>query len=89
MNRPMCPKVGLAAAFNKFTEQEFAICNDGGDVKLRDVLSLVHAKPKDREQGRIFARIANKTHLPVKTKSGSPVAKVYRSLKICELTRKP
>jgi hypothetical protein len=87
----ICPlsKIGLAAAFNKFTEQDFANYNDDGDVKLRDVLSLVHAKPKHREQGRIFARIANKTYLPAKTKSGFPVAKVYRSLKICELSRTP
>jgi hypothetical protein len=74
-------KIALAAAFNRFTEQEFANSEDHGDVKLRDVLLLVHAKPKSWEQGRIFAKIANQTFLPAKTKSGFPVAKVYRSLK--------
>jgi len=81
-------KLGLKAAFNKFTEQEFANCDDDGEVKLRDVLSLVHAKPKDREHGRIFARIANKTYLPIKTRSGFPVAKVYGSLIQCQRPRK-
>jgi 60 kDa SS-A/Ro ribonucleoprotein len=40
-------KRGLAAAFEKFTEFDFAKYNRDAQVKLRDVLFLVHARPKD------------------------------------------
>lgn len=40
-------KVGLARALSKFDEYQFAKYNHGGAVKLRDVLFLSHAKPKD------------------------------------------
>ena len=51
------------------------------DIKLADVLALVHAKPKDKETGLLFAKLANKDHLPKKTKSAQyPVANTYRAL---------
>ena len=51
-------KVGLGRAFLKFNEYQLAKWNRPADVKLRDVLFLVHAKPtKDKEQ--MFKRLAN------------------------------
>jgi hypothetical protein len=81
--RPLSKQVkkGLAAAFNKFNEYALAKYNRDKDVKLADVLALVHAKPKDREQGLLFAKLANKDRLPKKTKFAQfPVADTYRSL---------
>src|SRR5271157_2413081 len=81
--RPLSKQVkkGLAAAFNKFSEYQLAKYNRDKDIKLADVLALVHAKPKDKEQGLIFAKLANKDHLPKKTKfSEFPVANTYRAL---------
>jgi len=43
-------RVGLAEAFGKFDEYELAKYNKDDAVKLRDVLFLSHAKPKDVEQ---------------------------------------
>jgi 60 kDa SS-A/Ro ribonucleoprotein len=74
-------KKGLAAAFNKFNEYSLAKYNRDKDIKLADVLALVHAKPKDKETGLLFAKLANKDHLPKKTKSAQyPVANTYRAL---------
>lgn len=39
-------KKGLAKAFNKFNEYQLAKWNGDGPIKLRDVMFLVHAKPK-------------------------------------------
>jgi 60 kDa SS-A/Ro ribonucleoprotein len=71
-------KKGLAAAYNKFGEYQLAKYN-GGDkvVRLADVMALVHAKPKNKAQGLLFAKLANKDHFPKKTKAGFPVAKTY------------
>jgi 60 kDa SS-A/Ro ribonucleoprotein len=81
--RPLSKQVkkGLAAAFNKFGEYALAKYNRDKDVKLADVLALVHPKPKDKEQGLLFAKLANKDHLPKKTKYAAfPVANTYRAL---------
>lgn len=52
-------RVGLSKAFLKFNEYQLAKWNRDGDVKLRDVLFLIHAKPsKDKEE--LFKRIAEK-----------------------------
>lgn len=48
---------GLAAAFNKFDEYQFAKYNRDTSVKLRDALFLVHPKAKDEVQQAIFDRI--------------------------------
>lgn len=51
-------KLGLSKAFLKFNEYQLAKWNRPGDVKLRDVLFLTHAKPtKDKE--KLFKRLAN------------------------------
>jgi len=82
--RPLSKQVkkGLAAAFNKFNEYSLAKYNrENKDIKLADVLALVHAKPKDKAQGLLFAKLANKDRLPKKTKFAQfPVANTYRAL---------
>jgi 60 kDa SS-A/Ro ribonucleoprotein len=51
-------KIGLGKAFEKFDEYQLAKWNREGDIKLRDVLFLVHAKPsKEREE--LYKRLAN------------------------------
>lgn len=52
-------KKGLAAAFTKFNEYSLAKYNRDGAIKLRDVLFLVHAKPKDDEQAQLWKRLVN------------------------------
>lgn len=53
---------GLAEAFNKFDEYQFAKYNrKDRKVTLRDALVLVHPKPKDEAQSEIFRRILNDT----------------------------
>lgn len=52
---------GLADAFNRFDEYQFAKYNRDGEVRLRDALFLVHPKAKDEAQQQIFDRIASNT----------------------------
>lgn len=49
---------GLAAAFNKFDEYQFAKYNRAARVTLRDALFLVHPKAKDESQQVLFNKIA-------------------------------
>lgn len=51
-------KSGLARAFNKFDEYQFAKWNRDREIKLRDVLFMVHPKPKNSDQQVIFDKIA-------------------------------
>jgi hypothetical protein len=50
-------KKGLAAAFPKFDEYALAKYNRDGPVKLRDVLFLSHAKPRDEAQAALWKRL--------------------------------
>ena len=50
-------KTGLAAAFGKFNEYTLAKYNRDGAIKLRDVLFMVHAKPKDESQKDLWNRL--------------------------------
>ncbi len=63
--RAMLPhqmKVGLAAAFQKFDAYALGKWNsDASAVKLRDVLFLTHAKPKDQAQAELWKKIVDKT----------------------------
>ena len=47
-------KKGLAAAFPKFDEYQLAKYDRGGPIKLRDVLFLSHAKPRDDAQAGVW-----------------------------------
>lgn len=49
---------GLAAAFNKFDEYQFAKYNRDAAVKLKDALFLVHPKATDEAQQALFDKIA-------------------------------
>lgn len=57
--RPLSAQVkrGLRKAFAKFGEQALSKWNRDGEVKLRDVLFLCHAKPKDEEQAAVWKRL--------------------------------
>jgi 60 kDa SS-A/Ro ribonucleoprotein len=55
-------KKGLAAAFQKFDAYALAKYNgDSAAIKLRDVLFLVHGKPKDEAQAETWKKLAEKT----------------------------
>lgn len=49
---------GLADAFNKFDEYQFAKYNKDTQIKLKDALFLVHPKAKDQQQQQLFNAIA-------------------------------
>lgn len=54
-------KRGLAEAFHNFKEYHFAKYDRDNIVKLRDVLFLCHAKPRNEEEKELFNKIANRT----------------------------
>lgn len=54
-------KKGLARAFQSFDAYQLAKYDRKGPIKLRDVLFLVHAKPKDDEQERTWRRLVEGT----------------------------
>ena len=54
-------KKGLAASFQKFNEYQLAKYNRDGVVKLRDVLFMCHAKPKDEEQAQLWKKLIDNT----------------------------
>lgn len=58
-------KKGLAQAFTKFNAYSLAKYNQQDKaIKLRDVLFLSHAKPKDEEQARTWKQLVN-NELPI------------------------
>lgn len=62
---PAQMKKGLARAFTKFNEYSLAKYNRAGAITLRDVLFMVHAKPKNAEQDALWKRlIANELVVP-------------------------
>lgn len=54
-------KKGLAKAFQKFNAYSLAKFNGDGAVKLRDVLFLCHAEPKDAEQAATWKQLVDGT----------------------------
>jgi len=60
-------KRGLARAFTKFDAYQLAKYNRDSTVKLRDVLFLCHAKPKDREQAALWKKLVENTLEPPDT----------------------
>jgi hypothetical protein len=54
-------KKGLARAFVKFNEYQLAKYNRDNGVKLRDVLFLCHARPRDAEQEALWKRLIDGT----------------------------
>jgi len=54
-------KKGLASAFQKFSAYDLAKYNRDNAVKLRDVLFLCHAKPKNKEQEAVWKQLVDGT----------------------------
>ena len=54
-------QAGLQSAFSKFDEYQFAKYDRATEIKLRDVLFLVHPKAKDGVQQSIFDKIVDNT----------------------------
>lgn len=54
-------KRGLARAFGKFKAETLAKYDRDTGVKLRDVLRLVHAKPRDTEHSATFKQVVTRT----------------------------
>lgn len=54
-------KRGLALAFQKFNAYSLAKYNRDGAIKLRDVLFICHAKPKDDEQAATWKQLVEGT----------------------------
>ena len=54
-------KKGLAGAFPKFDEYQLAKYDRGGPIKLRDVLFLCHAKPRDEAQAAVWKNLISGT----------------------------
>ena len=52
-------KKGLATAFPKFDEYQLAKYDRGGPIKLRDVLFLCHAKPRDQAQADVWKKLVS------------------------------
>jgi hypothetical protein len=52
-------KKGLATAFPKFDEYQLAKYDRGGPIKLRDVLFLCHAKPRDQTQADVWKKLVS------------------------------
>lgn len=65
LSNPM--KKGLARAFQEFSPYQLAKYNRDGAVKLRDVLFLCHAKPKDDEQSAAWKSLVDGTLSPPDT----------------------
>ena len=60
-------KKGLARAFTKFDAYQLAKYNRDNAIKLRDVLFLCHAKPKDKEQEVLWKKLVDGTLEPPDT----------------------
>lgn len=54
-------KRGLAAAFRKFKAETLAKYDRDAGVKLRDVLRLTHAKPRNTEQAATWKQVISRT----------------------------
>jgi len=57
-------KRGLARAFTKFDAYQLAKYDRESVVKLRDVLFLCHAKPKDEAQAALWKKLVENTLEP-------------------------
>jgi len=78
-------KLGLSAAFNKFSEYSLAkYRGEGNQISLRDAMFLVHAKPNDIERHLPFNKEARKLNQNVD--SLSPKEKLFQKIATNSLT---
>lgn len=54
-------KKGLAEAFYNFNEYKFAKYDRNSAIKLRDVMFMVHPKPRNEYETELFKKIADRT----------------------------
>jgi len=54
---PASMKKGLADAFSKFDEYQLAKYNRKKEIRLKDILNLVHPKPLNNEQSNMWKRL--------------------------------
>lgn len=78
-------KVGLAKAFTKFDEYQLAKYDRARSIRLRDILFLTHAKPKNDQQASVWKRLVeNKLQIPdtweVGLSSGADPKEVFERL---------
>jgi hypothetical protein len=67
-------KKGLAAAFPTFDEHQLAKYDRRGPIKLRDVLFLCHAKPRDAAQAGVWKKLIWGRLVPSAKKTASDAA---------------
>ena len=87
-------KRGLARAFTKFDAYQLAKYDRESVVKLRDVLFLCHAKPKDDAQAAFWKKLVENTLEPPDTwevalSAGKGQARELRTLPARGETRRP
>ncbi len=78
-------KVGIGRALTKFNEYQLAKYAGKGDIKLVDLFNLVHPKPKDKTQEKLFKKfVADKLESPdtweVRLSSGEDKKHVFTEL---------
>ena len=54
-------KKGLAQSFYNFQEYHYGKYDRDAAIKIRDVMFLVHPKPRNDKEAKLFANIANRT----------------------------
>lgn len=54
-------KIGLAQAFRKFNEYQLAKYDRETGIRLRDVMFMVHPKPRGQLETELFTKVANRT----------------------------
>lgn len=66
---PICnqAKKGLELAFHNFNEYKLAKYDRDAAIKLRDVMFLVHAKPRNGYEKELYNKVASRTLTPPET----------------------
>ena len=54
-------RLGLGAAFGKFSEYSLAKYDRDGAIKLRDVMRIVHPKPVDEAKAALYKKVLDRT----------------------------
>lgn len=60
-------KKGLAESFHNFNEYKFAKYDRDAPIKLRDVMRLVHPKPRNQFEAELFGKVRSRTLTPPDT----------------------
>lgn len=58
---PSQMKLGLADAFENFDEYQFGKWDRDGEIKLRDVIRLIHPKPKTQDRSVLYGNVKERT----------------------------